>query len=126
LRALILLSSAGLLIRSFLMLQRVDPGFRHTNVLTFRISLEGPRYATAAQRIAFTRSVLEQLEALPGANRAHDVGFTFERKSGYGSRILFASARSHPDVLGFRDVTENPSRMAACAAGQPRPARLRA
>ena len=68
--ALILLSGAGLLIRSFILLQRVDPGFTHTNVLTFRTSLEGPRYATAPPRIAFVKDALGRLSALPGVTNA--------------------------------------------------------
>ena len=68
--ALVLLAGAGLLIRSFVLMQRVDPGFATGSVLTFQVRMEGPAYATAPARIAFVRSVVERLKALPGVTDA--------------------------------------------------------
>jgi putative ABC transport system permease protein len=68
--AVILLVGAGLLIRSFLRLMDVDPGFSPQNVLTLNISLPDSRYESARSMIAFEQEALERLSALPGAKSA--------------------------------------------------------
>ena len=68
--ALVLLAGAGLLIRSFMMLQRVDPGFATERILTFQVRMEGPTYAQADTRLNFVRNVVERLSALPGVTDA--------------------------------------------------------
>jgi putative ABC transport system permease protein len=64
--SLALLVGAGLLMRSFLKLQAVPPGFNPNNLLTMRVSLEGPNYEKAESRIAFYDQLLEKIKALPG------------------------------------------------------------
>jgi len=64
--SLVLLVGAGLLMRSFLNLQKVNPGFNPQNVLTLRISLRGPRYEKAAPVIAFYDQLLDKVRTLPG------------------------------------------------------------
>jgi putative ABC transport system permease protein len=64
--SLALLVGAGLLMRSFLKLQAVDPGFNPNNMLTMRVSLEGPNYEKAEPRIAFYDQLLDKIKALPG------------------------------------------------------------
>jgi putative ABC transport system permease protein len=71
--ALILLVGAGLLIRSFLRLMNVDPGFSPQNVLTLNISLPDSRYGSARPMISFERQALERLSALPGVKSAGGV-----------------------------------------------------
>ena len=68
--ALVLLVGAGLLMRSFVLMQRVDPGFATDRVLTFQVRMEGPAYAKAPTRIAFVNGVVERLKSLPGATDA--------------------------------------------------------
>ena len=68
--ALVLLAGAGLLIRSFILMQRVDPGFAADRVLTFQVRMEGPAYAKSPARVAFVTSVVDRLKALPGATGA--------------------------------------------------------
>ena len=68
--ALVLLAGAGLLIRSFVLMQRVDPGFGTDRVLTFQVRMEGPAYSKAPTRLAFVNGVVERLKALPGATHA--------------------------------------------------------
>jgi putative ABC transport system permease protein len=63
--ALVLLIGAGLLIRSFVKLLDVDPGYRAENLLTARISLP-PRYRDNSQRVEFYERLLQRLAALPG------------------------------------------------------------
>ena len=63
--AVVLLLGAGLLIRSFLRIQRVDPGFDPRGVLTMRLTLPRERYQ--GERInAFFDALLERLSAVPG------------------------------------------------------------
>ena len=64
--AMILLIGAGLLMRSFLRLQSVDPGFRPQDLMTMRIGLASARYPQRAQQTAFYDRVLERVAAIPG------------------------------------------------------------
>jgi putative ABC transport system permease protein len=64
--ALLLLVGAGLLMRSFLRLQAVDPGFRPDHALTFNLTLPELRYAEDEPRVAFFDQLLPKLAALPG------------------------------------------------------------
>jgi putative ABC transport system permease protein len=64
--SLMLLLGAGLLIRSLALLLEVDPGFKASHVLTFRVSLPGASYQTEAQRTAFFDAITERLAGLPG------------------------------------------------------------
>jgi putative ABC transport system permease protein len=68
--ALVLLSGAGLLMRSFYRLQSVDPGYDPHGVLTFRTNLPSAKYKTDEQEVAFYRRALERLRALPGVTVA--------------------------------------------------------
>ena len=71
--ALILLVGAGLLIRSFLGLMSVDPGFNPQNVVTLNISLPDSRYGSAHSMVAFEQQALERLSALRGVRAAGGV-----------------------------------------------------
>jgi putative ABC transport system permease protein len=68
--ALVLLSGAGLMMRSFYRLQSRDPGFDPRGVLTFRTNLPAAQYKTAAQQVAFYQRALDRLRALPGVTAA--------------------------------------------------------
>jgi putative ABC transport system permease protein len=63
--ALVLLISAGLLLRSFVRLLEVDPGFATENVLTMQVGLPNATYSQPGQRIAFYQQLEERLKALP-------------------------------------------------------------
>jgi putative ABC transport system permease protein len=86
--AMVLLAGAGLLVRSFAQLRRVDPGFRSEGALSFRISLPETAYAEGGRRAAFFDELLTRLGALPGVRSAGAVSglplsgtrfsFTFE------------------------------------------------
>jgi predicted permease len=65
--ALVLLTGAGLLIRSFLQMRSVDPGFRPANTFAATIDLPDSRYHRAAQMRTLDERVLTTLAALPGA-----------------------------------------------------------
>jgi putative ABC transport system permease protein len=68
--AVVLLVGAGLLIRSFVELQHVSPGFEPRGVLAMQVSLPQNKYADATARAAFDRQMLEQVRALPGVKSA--------------------------------------------------------
>jgi putative ABC transport system permease protein len=68
--ALVLLTGAGLLVKSFDHVAGTDPGFRPEGVLTARINLPEERYPTPERQVAFVSSVVEQLAALPGVYAA--------------------------------------------------------
>ena len=68
--ALVLLVGAALLIRSFVGLRSVDPGFDPHNVFTFQTSLAGGAYSTTASVSAFTAQVVHRVETLPGVEAA--------------------------------------------------------
>ena len=63
---LVLLVAAGLMLRSFLRLQGVDPGFNPDKVLTIRMSLPTTVYSDAPKVRSFVQRVLERVEGLPG------------------------------------------------------------
>ena len=64
--ALMLLVGSTLLVRTFVALRAVQPGFDARNVLTFRTSLAGTRYASARNVDRLTRDVTARLNAIPG------------------------------------------------------------
>jgi predicted permease len=71
--SLMLLVGAGLLIRSFLQLQRTDPGFRPDNVLTMRFSLPDETYGKEEMQRGFYRELLDRVTKLPGVEFAGGV-----------------------------------------------------
>ncbi len=64
--SLVLLIGAGLMIKSFLRLQQVDPGFQTENVLTAKIILPKSKYYRPSIQRQFYEEVLRRIEALPG------------------------------------------------------------
>jgi putative ABC transport system permease protein len=68
--AFVLLIGAGLLIRSFDRLTRVEPGFRTEGVLTARLLLTGPGYVEEPRQAAFLQQTLDGVAALPGVASA--------------------------------------------------------
>jgi putative ABC transport system permease protein len=68
--ALVLMIGAGLLIRSFLRLRDVNPGFQPDHLVTARISLPPTQYAKDPQIISFWQRLLERVHTLPGAKAA--------------------------------------------------------
>jgi putative ABC transport system permease protein len=68
--SMILLIAATLLMRSFLVLERVDPGIDPHNVLTMLVSLPAAKYPADAQKNAFFRETLGKISAIPGVDSA--------------------------------------------------------
>ena len=63
---LVLLTGAGLLLRSYDRLLSVDPGFEARRIATFDILLPEARYSERARQLAFIRSLTDRVSALPG------------------------------------------------------------
>ena len=68
--SLILLAGAGLLLRSFEAILKVDPGFHPEGVLTMQVALPGVKYSKPEQVRGFYRDLLQQMQALPGVHSA--------------------------------------------------------
>jgi len=68
--AVVLLIGAALLIRSFLAIRQVNPGFDALNVLTMRMSLTGPEFAKAGSVSQVIHEGLRRIRALPGVEAA--------------------------------------------------------
>ena len=64
--SVVLLVGAVLLIRSFVGMQSVKPGFDPGNLLTMRVTLSGPAYDSTYKRFAFWDRFLTQINARPG------------------------------------------------------------
>ena len=86
--AVVLLASAGLLIRSFLRLQQVDRGFTTDNVLTMVIRLPEARYPQDPQLVQFFSQALERVRQLPAVHSAGMVNF-LPLYGGLGSNTAF-------------------------------------
>ena len=68
--ALILLAGSGLLIKGFLRLRSVDPGFNPANVITMYLQLPGTRYLQIPLQTNFRRELLARINAFPGVEAA--------------------------------------------------------
>jgi putative ABC transport system permease protein len=63
---LVLLVGAGLMIRSFYRLQKVNPGFSYEHLTSFSVALPNKKYTNIEQREQFFNRLLENLRGLPG------------------------------------------------------------
>jgi putative ABC transport system permease protein len=73
--AVVLLASAGLLVRSFIHLQQVDRGFNTENVLTMVVRLPGAKYSEDPQVVQFFNQALEKIRGLPTVQSAGIVNY---------------------------------------------------
>jgi predicted permease len=73
--ALVLLTTAGLMVRSFLHLQAVQPGFRSDSVLVFDVQLPLARYPSGASQVMVFQQLAARLEALPAVHAAGAIGY---------------------------------------------------
>ncbi|MGH9313013.1 MAG: ABC transporter permease [Vicinamibacterales bacterium] len=112
--AVILLVGAGLLVRSFALLQRVDPGVRADGVLTFRLQL--PNRYTPPQRVRFFEDVVARLERLPGVTAAAIVNTLPVDGRGIGAWFNIVGRPTppgrQPDAVPYRVVSPSYFRVA--------------
>ena len=119
--ALILLIGASLLIRTFLKLQAVDPGFDGHNVLTMAMSTTGDRFQTSANVAQLVRDGTERLKAIPGVTSAAAAcglplqGLEFHSISSAAPKAANLQ-RVQADSSRYRGVTLKRSRRRWCEA----------
>ena len=73
--ALMLLAGAGLMVRSFAALQRVDLGFRSPGVLTGRLSLPGRKYRNDSAVVRFFEAAESRVAAVPGVQAVGSISY---------------------------------------------------
>jgi len=84
----LLLIGAGLMVRSLINLQHVDPGFRPENVLAIQLSLDFSRYTTNEKTLGFFDSLLEKAQALPGVTSAAAAGvFPLDKSPAFNNQF---------------------------------------
>jgi putative ABC transport system permease protein len=93
----VLLTCAGLLLKSYNHLRSTDLGCATQNVMTMRLALPDARYNTGEKNTAFFEQLLPRLRSLPGVKAAGVV--TALPGQGYGGDSRF-TLREHPDFAG--------------------------
>src|SRR5215471_2514972 len=105
--SLVLLSGAGLLMRSFVRLQQVDLGFNPENILVARLPFPRGQYTTAAEKQRFYEQLLSRLRTLPGVMAATETT-TLPPFGGIGSEI---------DVVGKTHTEKWRAMISLCSEG---------
>jgi predicted permease len=98
--SLVLLVGMGLMLRSFVELSRVEPGFEPEGVLTFGAAVPFARYPDAAARADFTRRLQARLEGLPGVLAASQVQALPLDGTLFNGRYGPLEARTDPGAFG--------------------------
>ncbi|MFI5241716.1 MAG: ABC transporter permease [Gemmatimonadales bacterium] len=82
--ALVLLTGAGLMMRSFVRLQSVDPGFRSDKRLALEVAIPSAKYDTDAKIAAFYDNLLERIGSLQGAQETGAISMLPLSNNGFG------------------------------------------
>jgi predicted permease len=99
----VLLASAGLLLRSLAKAAATDPGFDAARVLAFELSLPDVTYGSDETRLAFANAVVASLRTLPGVEAAGTgMGIPFSGGA-YGEYFRRADAPDIEPVIGRLD-----------------------
>jgi predicted permease len=102
--ALVLLTGAGLVIRSFRQLAAVDPGFQADRVLSLRLPLNRPQFRDADRRAQYLSRILDEVRAAPGVRAASSVHFL--PLSGDTSASCLVRGMALPEMLSEAPVSE--------------------
>jgi predicted permease len=97
--AVVLLTSAGVIVRSFLKVYRADVGVDAANVLTMSMYVPPERYSTAEARIAFYRELDARLRVLPAVTH---VAFGTAAPTEYTPRVTYQLEGDTTPVVGSR------------------------
>lgn len=97
--ALVLLTGAALMVKSFVRMRRVDTGYRADHVITMTVNLSGAAYPDAPHIQQFHTRVLERLRQIPGV--AATAGISFRPMQGVGVMGDFVVEGAAPFPHGF-------------------------
>lgn len=97
--SLVLLVGAGLMIRSFVRLLQVNPGFKAERILTVRLPLPTYRVRDRKKQPAYYTEILEQVQTLPGVQSAALV--TILPLGGISTVMTFARTGEEADEKGW-------------------------
>jgi putative ABC transport system permease protein len=109
--ALMLLIGAGLLIKSFLSLRKIDPGFNAQNVLSVQLILPRTRYPEEYQQTSFFQRIVSEVKTLPGVVSVGAVSQLPLSEDYWSSQVLaegkiLNTATNHPSTeVDWRTVT---------------------
>ena len=92
---LVLLIGSGLFVKSFRALLSVDPGFDPKNVLTMEYEAPENKYSMPAEQWGFHKSVVEQVQAIPGVMDA-SVVLILPHTGNYGTTAFIPLDRPEP------------------------------
>lgn len=95
--AIVLLSGAGLMLKSFARMNENASGFKPESILTMRVTLAGGQYASWIPQQNYIETALAKLRAFPGVETAGIDSQTFNTKvevEGLGSDGTFSAVRS--------------------------------
>jgi predicted permease len=107
--SLMLLVGAGLLVQSFLRLEKSNSGFRADGILTMELSLPAAGYATNEQQVVFFKRLLATLHALPGSSQAALVSsLPLQGHSGHNSFKI----EGRPEAKSLKDLPIADKRLA--------------
>jgi putative ABC transport system permease protein len=101
--AVVLLVGAGLMLRSFSTLRRVNPGYSTSGVLTMRLQLPGAKYRDDGARIRFFHDATSRIQELPGVQSVGAISFL--PLTGLGAGTSFTIEGQPPPPPGQDYVT---------------------
>lgn len=106
-----LLISAGLMLKSSLLLQNIDRGMKLANVLTMQISLPNKKYSTAEQTATFYQETLQRIQSQPGVDSAGAVNFLPLTNVGDATAVTIEGFNAAPSeretAVSYRVVDQN-------------------
>jgi putative ABC transport system permease protein len=107
--ALVLLVGAGLMLRSVLRLQRVDPGFAPSGLLSMQITLSRSSFGSPQRQAAFYTELLSRVRVLPGVTTAAATEYLpfsgIDGSSGFYIEGRPAPARGDQQQTNYRSVS---------------------
>jgi putative ABC transport system permease protein len=95
--SLVLLIGAGLLMRSFLRLTQVDPGFDARDVVSMKMTLPRVKYKDGAASANFYQQLLEKIQALPGVQSAAAISHLPLSKDYWSGTLTFEGVTANAE-----------------------------
>jgi putative ABC transport system permease protein len=103
--SLLLLVGSGLMIKSFVRLQEVNPGFNPDNLITFELSLPRAQYPDDQQMVNFYKEIGQRIKALPGVEQASLAsGLPLGNNGNQTAFVIEGEALPDPDKVPASEV----------------------